>query len=196
MLTRKACDASARPLNQAVLIQALHDLRNGQLRRCLAMGFGESDLEMLKQPGLAAILVNAHVPCCKVTVDRALVQRLASQAQDVARETSVVDRLLRLGASSEMICQRFALTHQEAALRRDVLGLSRMKGRYPTRNESQEADLWRAWQVAVAEHGTTLGRDEDAKLQWAMELAESTGGSLAVIWMTLQNFIAQGLAGK
>jgi hypothetical protein len=29
------------PLNQAVIAQALHDLRNGQLRRCKAMGFGE-----------------------------------------------------------------------------------------------------------------------------------------------------------
>lgn len=27
------------PLNQAVVAQALHDLRNGQLRRCLSMGF-------------------------------------------------------------------------------------------------------------------------------------------------------------
>jgi ParB family protein of integrating conjugative element (PFGI_1 class) len=36
------------PLNQAVIAQALHDLRNGQLRRCKAMGFGEEELDALK----------------------------------------------------------------------------------------------------------------------------------------------------
>ena len=36
------------PLNQAVIAQALYDLRNGQLRRCKAMGFGEAELDALK----------------------------------------------------------------------------------------------------------------------------------------------------
>ena len=36
------------PLNQAVIAQALHDLRNGQLRRCKLMGFGEAELDALK----------------------------------------------------------------------------------------------------------------------------------------------------
>ncbi|MDU5674282.1 MAG: STY4526/YPO1902 family pathogenicity island replication protein, partial [Pseudomonas aeruginosa] len=40
------------PLNQAVIAQALHDLRNGQLRRCKAMGFGEEELDALKHPEL------------------------------------------------------------------------------------------------------------------------------------------------
>jgi len=31
------------PLNQAVIAQALHDLRNGQLRRCKAMGLARKN---------------------------------------------------------------------------------------------------------------------------------------------------------
>jgi hypothetical protein len=50
------------PLNQAVIAQALHDLRNGQLRRCLEMGFGECDLDLLKHPALVTLLANAQVP--------------------------------------------------------------------------------------------------------------------------------------
>jgi hypothetical protein len=42
------------PLNQAVIAQALHDLRNGQLRRCKAMGFGEEELDALKHPRWSA----------------------------------------------------------------------------------------------------------------------------------------------
>ena len=43
------------PLNQAVIAQALHDLRNGQLRRCKAMGFGEEELDALKHPELCLL---------------------------------------------------------------------------------------------------------------------------------------------
>ncbi len=38
----RAIMSAPHPLNQAVIAQALHDLRNGQLRRCKAMGFGRS----------------------------------------------------------------------------------------------------------------------------------------------------------
>ncbi|MBN0741681.1 DUF2857 family protein, partial [Pseudomonas aeruginosa] len=49
------------PLNQAVIAQALYDLRNGQLRRCKAMGFGEEELDALKHPALISVLANASV---------------------------------------------------------------------------------------------------------------------------------------
>ena len=55
------------PLNQAVIAQALHDLRNGQLRRCKAMGFGEEELDALKHPELVSMLVNATVSWCSVS---------------------------------------------------------------------------------------------------------------------------------
>ena len=110
------------PLNQAVITQALHDLHNGQLRHCLAMGFGERELEALKQPALAALLMNARVPWCTVKVNRETFRRLIGQADDVAREIGVVDRMLRLGASTEMICKYHGLTHQEIALRREIIG--------------------------------------------------------------------------
>jgi hypothetical protein len=178
------------PLNQAVVLQALHDLRNGQLRRCLSLGFAEDELEMLKQPELASLLINARIPWCKVTVNRETLRCLAEQARDGTRETGVVDRQLRLGASSEMICKRFGLTHQEVALRRDILGLPRRRGRFPTLSEAQEAELWRAWLTAV--EGGIAQDDEDALLAWATDLAEARDWSLAVIWMTVQNWIAQG----
>jgi hypothetical protein len=53
--------SSPHPLNQAVIAQALHDLRNGQLRRCKAMGFGDSELDALKHPALVSVLLNR--PC-------------------------------------------------------------------------------------------------------------------------------------
>ena len=71
------------PLNQAVIAQALYDLRNGQLRRCKAMGFGEEELDALKHPALISVLANANVSWCSVSVNREVLRRLLKQAQDV-----------------------------------------------------------------------------------------------------------------
>jgi hypothetical protein len=57
--------SSPHPLNQVVIAQALHDLRNGQLRRCEAMGFSASALEALKRPSAVSVLANAKVAWCQ-----------------------------------------------------------------------------------------------------------------------------------
>ncbi|CAJ5248146.1 Protein of uncharacterised function (DUF2857) [Burkholderia pseudomallei] len=93
------------PLNQAVIAQALHDLRHGQLRRCKAMGFGDDALEALKHPEMVSLLVNASVAWCKVQVNGDVLRRLLHQARDVEQEIEAVDRMLRLGASTEMVSQ-------------------------------------------------------------------------------------------
>lgn len=85
------------PLNQAVIAQALYDLRNGQPRRCKAMGFGEEELDALKHPALISVLANASVSWCSVSVNREVLRRLLKQAQDVEKEIATVDRMLRLG---------------------------------------------------------------------------------------------------
>ena len=116
------------PLNQAVIAQALHDLRNGQLRRCKAMGFGDAELEALKHPELVSVLLNASVSWCSVTVNREVLQRLLKQVGDVEQEIATVDRMLRLGASTEMVSRFYGLTHQEIAERMGV-PLGTVKGR-------------------------------------------------------------------
>ena len=83
------------PLNQAVIAQALYDLRNGQPRRCKAMGFGEEELDALKHPALISVLANANVSWCSVSVNRsapAIAQTGAGRG-----EIATVDRMLRWG---------------------------------------------------------------------------------------------------
>ncbi|MCB2069220.1 MAG: coproporphyrinogen III oxidase, partial [Ottowia sp.] len=53
--------STSHPLNQAVIAQALYDLRNVQLRRCKAMCFVEAELDKLKHPALISVLANASV---------------------------------------------------------------------------------------------------------------------------------------
>src|SRR5690606_7699170 len=129
-------------LNQAVIAQALHDLRNGQLRRCKAMGFGEEELDALKHPELVSMLVHATVSWCSMSVNREGWKRLLGQLHDVAREISPGGRMLPLAASTEVVSKVYGLSHQEVALRRDILGLPKRKGRHPGRVEAQDVALW------------------------------------------------------
>lgn len=180
------------PLNQAVIAQALHDLRNGQLRRCKAMGFGEQDLEALKHPALVSVLVNASVSWCSVKVNREVLQRLLSQVQDVEKDIATVDRMLRLGASTEMVSKFFGLTHQEVALRRDVLGLPKRKGRHPVLTEEQDAALWQRWKPLLQTQSVALDNDM-AMMSLALDLAEEFAIPASVVWATIRCWISQGL---
>jgi hypothetical protein len=57
-----------------------------------------------------------------------LLWRLVRQIRKIDQEVQAIDRLLRLGASTEMICRHHGLTHQEVALRREIIGLPKKKG--------------------------------------------------------------------
>ena len=180
------------PLNQAVIAQALHDLRNGQLRRAKSMGFDDAALEALKHPAMASLLANATVKWCSVSVNKEVLHHLLSQVNDVTREIEEIDRLLRLGASTELISKFYGLTHQEIALRRDVIGLPKRKGRHPVLTEEQDADLWHRWSATVKERGTELN-DDMAMLAITADLAECTGLPISVIWSAIRGWIDEGL---
>src|SRR3546814_6141304 len=75
---------------------------------------------------------------CSVSVNQEVLKRLLSQVHDVEREIATVDRMLRLGASTEMVSKFYGLTHQEVALRRDILGLPKRKGRSEERRVGKE----------------------------------------------------------
>ncbi len=180
--------SSPHPLNQAVIAQALHDLRNGQLHRCEAMGFSASALEALKRPSVVSVLVNAKVAWCSVTIDALVLQRLLEQEKAVATEVETIDRMLRLGAHAEMVSDFFGLTHQEIGLRRRMLNLPPRRGRLPDLTEGQECTLWEHWLSRTKKQGIRLD-DDAAMLNVAMDLAEAQGLLLAVVWNAIREWI-------
>jgi len=175
------------PLNQAVIAQALFDLRNGQLRRCRTMGFAEDVLEALKNPTLLSMLTNASVSWCSVSINYDVLARLLMQAQAVEQEIIAVDRMLRLEASTDMVSHFYGLTNQEVALRREMLGLTGRKGRHPVLEEKQDIELWHQWKTLIGERQIDL-TDEAAMLPAAMDLAESMELPLAVVWACIKNW--------
>lgn len=187
--------SSPHPLNQAVIAQALHDLRNGQLRRCEAMGFSASALEALKRPSVASVLANAKVAWCSVTIKSDVLQRLLEQERVVATEVEAIDRMLRLGASNEMVSEFFGLTHREVALRRRMLNLRPRRGRWPVLTEGQESTLWEQWRSRMKARGIGL-HDHTAMLNVAMDLAGAHCLPLSVIWNAIREWNKQSGSAK
>lgn len=180
------------PLNQAVIAQALHDLRNGQLRRCKTMGFADEDLAALKEPALISVLLNARVPWCTIQINRQVLRRILHQVEDVEQEIAMVDRMLRLGASTEMVSKFYGLTHEEVALRRGILGLPKRKGRHPALSEEQDTLLWERWYPQLKARNIAVD-DDMAMLALTLDLAEELTFPVSVIWAALHNWIDQGL---
>lgn len=180
------------PLNQAVIQQAMHDLRNGQLGRWEGTGFTEDILDALKHPANAIALAHARVPWVKCQINRDVVLRTLNRVPDIQKEIETIDRMLRLGASTEMLSEFHGLSHQEVAHRRAILGLPERKGRWPVLTEEQDSELWQAWSRSRKDR--SIDPEDDAgMLELAMELAEARSLPLAVVWSAIQDWIDQGL---
>jgi len=95
--------------------------------------------------------------------------------------------MLRLEASTEMVGHFYGLTHQEVALRREMLGLTGRKGRHPVLDEQQDIELWHQWKVLTDERAINM-TDETAMLPAAMDLAENMALPLAVVWAAIKNW--------
>lgn len=180
------------PLNMAIAFQLLNDIRNGQLRSCLAMGFSEDHLKDLMEPRCMSVLVNASVPWFKVVVDNVVVQRLLTQAKG-CDEDQLIMRAIEVGASSPLIYQMFGLSAKEVALRRSVLNVPNRRGRWPSLSQEQERSLWNLW-IRFMKDNPIDFRDERALLERGIILAEQMPDiNLTMIWNTIKSWIEQDL---
>ncbi|KPA95898.1 STY4526/YPO1902 family pathogenicity island replication protein [Pseudomonas asplenii] len=180
------------PLNMAVAFQIMNNIKSGQLRNCLAMGFQERDLEALIDPRCVGALVNSPVPWFKLLVDSDVVQRLMAHVRSDDEE-GLIRRALTLGASSPMLHQLFGLPPKEVAVRRNMLGLEHRKGRWPLLGFEEEMRLWAHWLRISKEQGTHP-KDPRSVLQAAMLMTECEPTlNLTMIWNQVQYWINEGL---
>ncbi|NNA96947.1 DUF2857 domain-containing protein [Pseudomonas gessardii] len=196
---------SKTPINEAILSQVLHHMRNGQLRRCIEMGLEPEILAQLQQPSVLSLLLNTPVSWCSVTIDGDIVKKLLTGAQRSDEEVRMIERALRLGATTQMLQQFFGLSPQDVALQRLVIGVTARRGRWREFSEEMDAQLWYRWTHLMKEHQVEL-EDSLALLDVAMLVAEElnipqdTGTSesteslsLAIIWHRVQSWIKEGL---
>lgn len=189
------------PLNQAIVHQVLHDLRNGQIRRCKAMGLGDEILKAFEKDKFISVLLNAKISWCNVSINEDIVRRLLNQVDRADEEARLIDRALRLGASSGLITQLFGMTNGEIAYRRQVLDVPSRKGRWPVLDEATEHALWDRWTFLSAEYRVDI-EDAMAVLDVVILMAEEYANlpladgsvvSLSQIWTLIQSWADQEL---
>ncbi|RLU09121.1 hypothetical protein CS078_13290 [Pseudomonas prosekii] len=171
-------------LNQAMLTQVLHELRQGNLQRCKALGLGEDDIYLLQSlpPTTLSRLAHATVPWVEVKIDSPVMHRLIEQAERDEQNERLINRALKLGASSTIMYQCFGLAHSETALRRRLLKIEIRKGRPQHLSEAQEHALWQRWCQLRVQDGS-----ED-QLDAMMMLAEEQQISLTIVWQQIDQY--------
>lgn len=180
---------SRHPLNQAIIAQVLFDLRNGQLRHSLDMGFSEETIRLLKEdPELISVLLNTTVNWSTVKVNLEVIHRLLKRVQENDKEIFIIDQMLKLGASSKMISDVFGLDQREVAFRKRVLDIDKKQGRWQEVSEEQSHQLWREWQDKI----TLYGLDHSNLMDMAkvcMILAKNNEIPMAMIWQSIEKWL-------
>ncbi|MCQ9390963.1 DUF2857 domain-containing protein [Pseudomonas viridiflava] len=191
------------PLNEAMVAQILHHLRNGEFRRCIDMGLDPEILVMLQHPSSQSVLLNSAVTWCRVAVDPDMVKRLLSNKERTDEENRIVQRALRLGATTPMLQEFFGMSPQEVSLQRVLVGVPGRPGRF--RDIPDDAPLWHRFVQLMDEYHVDH-TDGVALLDIAMMLTEevnippeepqshpSDPITLGLVWNKIQSWLAQDL---
>ncbi|ENU0860846.1 DUF2857 domain-containing protein [Citrobacter amalonaticus] len=135
-------------INYTILTDALHALKEGNLRHCEALGFTFDEMSALNQLSLDELFIvsQSSAPFVAVSVRHdVLCHLLALSRQEVQRQQQI-NRAILLGGSIALLNQYFGLTSNEVCLRRRLLGVSVPYGRTPEPDEETDAAIWQQWQ--------------------------------------------------
>ncbi|RMM72851.1 hypothetical protein ALQ72_02738 [Pseudomonas syringae pv. maculicola] len=191
------------PLNEAMVAQILHHLRNGEVKRCIDMGLDPEILVLLQQPSSQSVLLNSNVIWCQVAIDPDMVKRLLSNKERTDEEIRIVQRALRLGATTPMLQQFFGMSPQEVSLQRMLVGVPGKPGRF--RDLPDDVPLWHRFVQLMADFNVDH-TDGVALLDIAMLLTEEINIpvqeqdhhspppiTLGLVWNKIQQWLAQDL---
>lgn len=188
--------------NQALVALVLQEASAGKLQRCKALGFTYDlilKLQSLSPTDLHKLISSPYL-WIKPSVDpHALEQVLEKIERDDERER-LINRALKLGATTPMMHQFFGLSHTESAERRRALGLDVKPGRLPSISDKQRHNLWQRWVTLVQQHDKCHGKsstaaisntlsgsdlDEINQLDLMLMIAEEQNILVAQIWADL-----------
>ncbi|EEW1620310.1 DUF2857 domain-containing protein [Escherichia coli] len=141
-------------INYAIIANALHALKEGNIRHCEALGFTVDEINALDQLSLDELFTvsQAAAPFVSITVRHDVLHHLLTQARQEYRHQQQINRAIRLGGSIALLNHYFGLTSNDVCLRRRLLGVSVPYGRTPEPDEETDARIWRQWQQCRVEN--------------------------------------------
>lgn len=171
-------------LNYAVLTDALHALKEGDIRHCESLGFTFDEMNALNMLSLDELFIisRSAAPFFSVSIRHEVLHHVLALARQEHRRQKQINRAIRLGGSIALLNQYFGLTSNDVCLRRRMLGVSVPYGRTPEPDEETDAVIWRQWQKYRVEN---LASPEalGAMMQVTETLlSQSKGLSLTTVW--------------
>ncbi|HAV1239585.1 TPA: DUF2857 domain-containing protein [Salmonella enterica] len=173
-------------LNYAVLTDALHALKEGNIRHCESLGFTYNELEAINELSMDElfILSRASASFLHVTIQHEVLRQLLAQTRQETELQQRINRAISLGGSIELLSQFFGLSSSEISARRRFIGITISQGRTRIPDEETDARIWREWQQRRPENLLSM----DA-LDAMMDITETLSGeaedeslSLTVVW--------------
>ncbi|HDT1950578.1 TPA: DUF2857 domain-containing protein [Klebsiella pneumoniae] len=135
-------------INFTILTDALHALKEGNIRRCESLGFTFDEMNALNQLSLDELFTvsRAAATFVSITVRHDVLHQLLEQARQEYQRQQQINRAIRLSGSIALLNHYFGLTSNEVCLRRRLIGISVPFGRTPEPCEETDAAIWRQWQ--------------------------------------------------
>lgn len=173
-------------LNYAVLTDALHALKEGNIRHCEALGFTYNELEAINNLSMDElfILSRASASFLNVTIQHEVLRQLLAQTKQEIHLQQRISRAIALGGSIELLSQFFGLSSSEISARRRFIGITISQGRTRIPDEDTDARIWHQWQKCRPDNLLSM----DA-LDAMMDITEALSGttedeslSLTVVW--------------
>ncbi|EAR3735401.1 DUF2857 domain-containing protein, partial [Salmonella enterica] len=113
-------------LNYAVLTEALHALKEGNIRHCESLGFTYNELEAINALSMDElfILSRASASFLHVTIQHEVLRQLLAQTRQEIELQQRINRAIALGGSIDLLSQFFGLSSGEISARRRFMGIT------------------------------------------------------------------------
>lgn len=178
-------------LNYTVLTDALHALKEGNLRYCEALGFTCDELDAISRLSMEElfILSQTTAPFMNVTIQHDVLRQVLARADQEIQLQRRITRAIVLGGSIELLGHFFGLPSGEVCNRRRILGIQVAQGRTRLPDENTDCQIWLQWEQRRPEN--LLSMDS---LDVMMDITDSLSGqektealSLTVVWSRIMS---------
>lgn len=173
-------------LNYAVLTDAIHALKDGNIRHCESLGFTYDELNAINKLSMDELLIlsRASSQFINVTIHHEVLRQILAQTKQEIYLQQRINRAIELGGSIELLNQFFGLSSNEISARRRLVGIYISQGRTRIPDESTDAEIWTLWTKQRPDNLFSLDA-LDAMMNITEELSERSDAealSLTVVW--------------
>ncbi|WP_267443387.1 DUF2857 domain-containing protein [Erwinia psidii] len=178
-------------LNYSVLTDALHALKEGNIRHCEALGFTYDELNAFNELSLDELFAISRTSAqfMTVTIHHEVLRQILAQAKQEITLQQRIRQAIKLGGSIELLNQFFGLSSGEVSARRRLMGIVVSQGRTQIPEEKTDTIIWRKWQKIRPENLNSMDA-LDAMMRITEELRNSPdistdsseNLSLTIVW--------------